>query len=190
MAKEIIEDQQFSGIVYTEDTFKPADYENCRFTSCQLAGINLSHVNFMDCVFENCDLSMAKLGNTGFKGVALKGCKLLGLHFEDVNPFLLELSFADCQLNLSSFFNLTLKKTRFSNCGLKEVDFSGCDLTQAVFHNCDMLGAAFGDTVLEKADLRTAFNYSIDPERNKLKKAKFSLTGLPGLLQKHDIDVG
>jgi fluoroquinolone resistance protein len=134
-------------------------------------------------------MSMAKLGNTAFKDAAFKGCKLLGLHFEDANPFLLALSFSDCQLNLSSFFNLSLKKTRFVNCGMKEVDFSGADLSLAVFDNCDLLGAVFGNTTLERADFRTAFNYSLDPEANKIKKAKFSISGLPGLLGKYNIDI-
>jgi hypothetical protein len=47
--------------------------------------------------------------------------------------------------------------------------------------------ANFDSTNLEKVDLRTAFNYSISPERNRIKKAKFSSQGLVGLLQHHDI---
>jgi fluoroquinolone resistance protein len=42
---------------------------------------------------------------------------------------------------------------------------------------------------LEKADLRTAYNYSIDPSINKIKKAKFSLPGVVGLLSKYDIEI-
>jgi hypothetical protein len=45
----------------------------------------------------------------------------------------------------------------------------------------------FEETNLEKTDLRTAYNYTIDPDKNKLKKAAFSLNGLPGLLSKYDI---
>ena len=41
----------------------------------------------------------------------------------------------------------------------------------AVFHECNLLGAMFDQTNLEKADLRTAINFSIYPEQNKLKKA-------------------
>jgi len=41
--------------------------------------------------------------------------------------------------------------------------------------------------VLEKADFREATNYFIDPEKNRIKKAKFSLNGLPGLLIPYDI---
>jgi len=63
------------------------------------------------------------------------------------------------------------------------------DLAQAVFDNCDLSRAAFNRTILEKADLRTSFNYSIDPDLNKIKKAKFSMPGLVGLLDKFDIVV-
>ncbi|OQA01530.1 MAG: hypothetical protein BWY70_00347 [Bacteroidetes bacterium ADurb.Bin408] len=44
-------------------------------------------------------------------------------------------------------------------------------------------------TNLEKADLRTAFNYIIDPELNHIKKARFSLRGISGLLAKYNIDI-
>jgi fluoroquinolone resistance protein len=49
--------------------------------------------------------------------------------------------------------------------------------------------AIFDNTILEKADFRTSFNYSINPERNKMKKSKFSTAGIAGLLDKYDIEV-
>ena len=51
------------------------------------------------------------------------------------------------------------------------------------------MGAAFENTILEKADFRTSFNYSIDPGKNRIKKAKFSLAGIAGLLEKYDIEI-
>ncbi len=39
----------------------------------------------------------------------------------------------------------------------------------------------------EGVDFRTSFNYSIDPQLNRIKKAKFSLPGIAGLLDKYDI---
>jgi hypothetical protein len=42
---------------------------------------------------------------------------------------------------------------------------------------------------LEKADIRTSHNYTIDPEKNKVKKAKFSIHGIAGLLDKYDIEI-
>jgi uncharacterized protein YjbI with pentapeptide repeats len=72
---------------------------------------------------------------------------------------------------------------------MHEVDFTECDLCNSVFDNCDLTGAAFDKTNIEKADFRTSFSYIIDPEKNRIKKAKFSLTGLPGLLNKYDIEI-
>ena len=59
--------------------------------------------------------------------------------------------------------------------------------SQAVFDGCDLADAVFERTVLEKADLRGAINYSIDPAVNRVKKARFSLEGVRGLLGKYDI---
>ena len=77
----------------------------------------------------------------------------------------------------------------FGNCSLKQVDFEETELTLAAFNNCDLLHARFIKTILEKADLRTAINYSFDPEINKIKKAKFSYPGVQGLLDKYNIDI-
>ncbi|HWY33074.1 MAG TPA: pentapeptide repeat-containing protein, partial [Nitrosopumilaceae archaeon] len=87
------------------------------------------------------------------------------------------------------FYKTKLKKTAFKNSTIQEADFSECDLTNAIFENCDLTGATFVNTNLEKADFRTSFNYSIDPELNRIKKAKFSLHGIVGLLDKYDIEI-
>jgi len=78
---------------------------------------------------------------------------------------------------------------RFSNVTLVEADFTQSDLTDATFDQCELAGATFDNTILEKADLRTSFNYSLDPEKNKIKKAKFSLPAVTGLLHKYDIEI-
>jgi hypothetical protein len=49
------------------------------------------------------------------------------------------------------------------------------------------LDAKFENTNLEKADFRTAFNYSFNPDLNQIKKAKFAVQGLAGLLLHHQI---
>jgi hypothetical protein len=43
--------------------------------------------------------------------------------------------------------------------------------------------------MLKNADLSTSYNFTIDPENNVIKRAKFSVHGLPGLLAKFDIKV-
>lgn len=77
----------------------------------------------------------------------------------------------------------------FTDCSMIAVDFMKADLTEVIFDRCDLYRALFSQTVLEKADFRTSFNYSLDPEKNKIKKAMFSLEHVKGLLDKHDIVV-
>ena len=182
-----MEDQEFKGIDYTENKLAKGEYENCRFINCLFSNSDISKIDFMECEFENCDLSMAKITNTAFKDVRFKDCKLLGLHFEDCNPFLLTLGFEGCQLNLSSFYKLKLKNTKFINCILREVDFLETDLSASVFDNCDFAGAIIKNNNFEKADFRRSYNFSIDPEINNIKKAKFSMSALAGLLDKYQI---
>ena len=122
---------------------------------------------------------------------------MLGLNFGDCNDFGFVVSFDTCILKHSSFVSMAtslkqrirLKQTVFKNSQLEEVDFTECDLTSAVFDNCDLTKAIFKDTILEKADFRTASNYSIDPELNRIKRAKFSRLGIAGLLDKYDIEI-
>ena len=114
---------------------------------------------------------------------------MLGLHFEDCNKFGLTLHFENCILNNSTFYKLKLKQTNFINSQIKEADFGDCDLTSAIFENCNLEGTIFDNTILEKADLRTSYNYIIDPENNRLKNAKFSLSGVNGLLNKYNIEI-
>ncbi|MCB0588193.1 MAG: pentapeptide repeat-containing protein, partial [Phaeodactylibacter sp.] len=102
---------------------------------------------------------------------------------------LFSVSFEGCQLDLSSFFKRQLKETVFKNCSLREVDFAEANLAGAAFEHCSLNGAIFEKTNLEGADFRTAQHYSIDPEMNRVRKARFSFDGLAGLLEKYDIKV-
>ncbi|HEX6848165.1 MAG TPA: pentapeptide repeat-containing protein, partial [Chitinophagaceae bacterium] len=157
--------------------------------NCDLSDADLSQRVFLDCEFNSCNLSGSNFVKTGLKNIKFRECKLLGLHFENCDPFLFAVDFDKCLLSLSSFYKIKLKKTRFKDSNLSEVDFTEADLTSSLFDNCDLAGAKFERTILEKADLRTAHNYSIDPELNKIKKARFSRAGITGLLDKYDIDI-
>ncbi len=90
-------------------------------------------------------------------------------------------------INQASFYQLKLRKTMFRNCQLQETDFTESDFSEARFDQCDLAGATFDRSILEKADFRTAYNYSIHPETNRIKKAKFSLPAVTGLLSRYNI---
>jgi fluoroquinolone resistance protein len=187
MERTYIEDEVFDKIDFTQQRIIKGEYDNCTFTGCNFSGTDLTEISFSECKMTDCNLSMAIIAKAAFKDVQFKNCKLLGLKFDECSDFLFSVSFELCVLHLSSFYKSRLKKTRFLGCNLKEVDFTEADLTSAVFENCDLTDAHFERTVLEKADLRTAFHYSIDPDINSIKGAKFSIEGIPGLLEKYKI---
>jgi uncharacterized protein YjbI with pentapeptide repeats len=163
------------------------EYDSCVFRNCTFANANISMWTFNNCVFDGCDLSMAKLQRTGISNSKFISCKLLGIHFEDSNAIVFSASFKNCNLNLSSFFKMKIKKMSFANCSLQEVDFTNTDLSESVFAECDLLKAHFENTILDKTDFRSAFNFSIRPDENRLKKTKFSRETVTGLL--HHLDI-
>jgi uncharacterized protein YjbI with pentapeptide repeats len=100
-----------------------------------------------------------------------------------------EFLFTDCLLDYAKFYALKLKKMKFINCSMIAADFMSSDLTEVLFDNCNLRRAVFIDTIANKADFSTSYDYSFDPEKNKIKKAVFSMEGLKGLLEKYDIVV-
>lgn len=189
MEQSYTTEKTFDKVNFSEDPLVKGDYENCHFINCDFSKTDLSHFYFSGCEFTGCNLSMVKLVKTSFQDIKFKDCKMLGLLLGNCNEFGLSFSFENCILNHSSFYKAKIKKTIFRNSQLQEVDFTECDLTGALFDNCDLLNAMFEYTIIEKADFRNAHNYSIDPEINRMKKAKFSLQGVAGLLNKYDIDI-
>jgi uncharacterized protein YjbI with pentapeptide repeats len=133
-------------------------------------------------MFINCDLSLAKIRPVVFCDVQLKDCKMLGLQFDTANEYGLNFSFDHCTLDNSSFTNTKIKSTLFQHSQLREVDFTNCDLSESTFLQCDLHHAIFDSSNLEKVDFRTSFHYSIDPQRNKLKKSMHAYPALLGLL--------
>jgi fluoroquinolone resistance protein len=184
-----VDNQTFERIYFKENPLKKGDYENCTFNNCDFSNTDLSEIKFIDCNFICCNLSLVKLIKTALRDIKFKNCKMLGLHFDDCNDFGLSFGFEDCSLNHSSFYKIKIPRTIFKNSQLHEIDFTECDLTNSVFNNCDLSRAIFENTIIEKADFRTSYNYSIDPQINRIKKAKFSLTGISGLLYKYDIEI-
>ncbi len=189
MSEVYVKNKNFKGENYLENILAKGDYESCIFSECNFLNSDLSEISFHRCEFINCDLSMATITDTAFKNVKFQNCKLLGLRFDKCDSFNLSFQFENCILSFASFFKLKLKNIRFVDCKLNEVDFSKTDLTNSIFTNCDLDRAAFDDTNLENADLGTAFNFSINPEANRIKKAKFSHNNISGLLHKYDISI-
>lgn len=182
-----ISDKTFKNQDYSKNRLPKAEYENCIFKGCNFSNSYLDNQNFLECEFIDCNLSNANIAHTTFNEVVFSDCKMIGVKFETLNDFLLSFRFNNCALNLCSFYQMELKNQRFDTCKLIEADFTEANLTESVFDNCDLNKAMFIHSILEKVDFRTAFNLSFDPEKNRLKKAKFSKENVLGLLSKFDI---
>jgi len=189
MNDNYIENFTFKGKDYTKNGIPKGEYDNCTFINCNFSNLHLSNIEFIECDFEDCNFSNSNIKNTSFKEVIFSTCKLVGLNFSECNPFLLAFSFNDCQLNLASFYQLKLKNTTFKNCNLQETDFTESDISNSKLDNCDLKRTIFYNTNLENVDFRSSYNYSINPEINTIKNAKFSLTGIAGLLEKYNISI-
>lgn len=187
MSKTFIAGRHFQDTVFTGRQLEAGTYEDCRFERCSFPQADLSGIIFTDCSFEDCDLSGASLRGTAFRQVRFAGAKLLGLRFDDCAAFLLAFRFERCLMDYTSFYGLKVHKTSFSGCRLHGAEFASADMTEAVFDDCDLAGAVFEGTNLEKADLRHARNFSIDPEANRLRGARFSTDNVAGLLGKYGL---
>ncbi len=181
------DEEIYKGVDYTIKDIAKGEYDGCTFIHCNFSGIHASDIGFIECEFIDCNFSNATITNTAFKDVIFKDCKLVGLKFNECDPFLLALKFTNCQLNLASFYQLSIPNTHFINCNLQEVDFTETNLSKAVFDNCDLKNAIFDETGLENANFASAFNFEINPAKNQLKKALFSSSNIIGLLKSFDI---
>ncbi|MGB6268858.1 MAG: pentapeptide repeat-containing protein [Olleya sp.] len=77
----------------------------------------------------------------------------------------------------------------FKDSIFESTDFTEANLTESKFENCNIKVAVFESSDLEKADFTTAYYYSINPERNKIKAAKFSKYQIEGLLDSYKIHI-
>jgi fluoroquinolone resistance protein len=187
MERDYTEGQTFKNLDFKQNPLPRSTYEDCTFINCDFSGVILSGFEFADCSFSGCNLSLTPVEHTAFRQVTFRDCKMLGLRFDQCNPFGFSLSLERCNLSHASFYKVKMKKTRFIQVILEEADCTEADLSGSVLDRCELQGAIFDQTNLEQADLRSAVNYSLDPARNRLKKAKFGLSGVPGLLLHHQI---
>ena len=186
---EIIEDKTFTKITAETVAGQKRTFENCKFINCDFSYADFSGVIFIECSFDDCNWTLIKLSTTGLQNIMFKGCKLSGADFSKSNDFLFGVSFDNCILDNAIFYKKKNKGAKFTDCSMVETDFTEADLTDVQFINCNLNRAFFDRTVLKNADLRTSYNFIIDPDSNNIKKARFSVQGLPGLLVKYDIRI-
>lgn len=189
MLSNYILDLQIQNKLFGTEDIMYRDFEHCTFTNCDFTQCNYLGVAFMDCEFINCDFTEAKINYVSFRDVMFTGCNFTGVNFAMVDTLLFKFVFKDCILDYAKFYTLKIKGTVFTGCRMIAADFMSADLTEAIFDNCDLHKSVFIDTIANKTDFYSSYNFTIDPEKNKLKRAIFSQSGLKGLLTKHEIIV-
>jgi len=107
-----------------EEFQEKSTYEACRFSGLDLTAQTIKGSKFIDCTFEECNLSNCSLVEASFQGVHFNNCKLLGLHFENTNPFGFACNFLNCQMKHVSFYQLNIQNCSFENCDLEGADFT------------------------------------------------------------------
>lgn len=162
-------------------------YENCEFVNCVLSDI--SQLTFINCSFKNCNLSNCIVNNSMIQDVSFLDCKLLGVNFSQAKDFAFTVFCKHCNLDYASFDKKKLNKSVFDHCKMHNVNFTLADLSKSKLINCDLLEAHFSQTNIATVDFTSSHNFSINPENNQIKKAKFLMQDLEKLLYQYDIIV-
>ncbi len=85
----------------------------------------------------------------------------------------------DKELNAINYVETPLAKGIYENYAFNRCIFTNSDLSNIIFVECEFV----------ECDLRRSFNLSIDPELNRIRRAKFSAEGITGLLDKYDLTI-
>lgn len=188
MSAAYFTDQQWEDIIFEEDNILTnATYENCTFIRCDFCQMDLSAFQFIDCTFIECNLQLIKMTKTLWRDVVFTQSKMIGLRFDEAQNLGLAIKCEHCNLSQSVFYGCKLIQASFEHCNLEHCDFTSADCKKTSFAYAQLLHTQFDQTNLQEADFRHAQNFQINPNNNKLKKAKFSKDGLSGLLTSYQL---
>lgn len=165
------------------------EFENCIFENCDWSQKNFKGSTFIDCEFIDCNLTAIDFSGVGLKNVTFNQCKMLGIAFQSCDDFLFSIHCKGSVLNMSSFVRKKLVDSTFFMCDLKEVNFAEANLTKVDFFECNLENAFFNSTNLTKVNLKTAHNFTIDPNFNTVQNLEITTSGLAGLLTKFQLKI-
>jgi fluoroquinolone resistance protein len=186
---DYIENAEFEKLTFDQLPGGVREFEDCTFTLCDFQGVSLTRLQFNRCVFRDCNFALTHWPESQLSQAKFYDCKLTGARLDQLNRFNLSMSFVNCNLDHAVFTGLKIPSTRFESCMLRQTDFSDADLSTSIFLQSDLRDAAFAHTNLEYADFRSSSNVWPDPESNSMRRAKFDLIQLPGLLRRFDLDI-
>ena len=183
------EGETFKGIHLADADLSGRNFEDCSFVGCEFIGCNFRNATFSECSFENCNLSNISLTQAKFGEVILIECKLVGLNFSSCKKLLFSIKLESCILQMCNFSGLKMNDLCFTKSEFKDCDFFEANLSSADLSYCNLKGTLFESCDLSEADFRYATAYSIDPNQNKLNKAKFSMPEVLTFLEPLGIEI-
>lgn len=181
------EGQVFKSEDFSKKSLESNSFINCSFDRCNFSESILRNAKFCSCTFTNCNFSLIKLEGSRLQDVWFVDCKIVGAEFFKCDKTFFSVFFKNSLLHYCNFSDLIMKNATFNGCKLKENHFTNTYLVSADFSHADLSGTIFHKCDLSKADFSTATQYDINPEANKIKKAKFSLPEAANLLKGFDI---
>lgn len=185
------EGRSFSGLDLHGRELRFKAFYGCVFTRCSFLETTFISCKFVDCEFRECNLGLCRVRDCSFSNTRFQDSQVIGVDWTEASwpkrGFLRTIDFDRCALNHSTFIGLSLRGIDLTRCVARDVDFTEADLSRANLTHTDFSQSRFLHTDLTEADLTDATNYSIAPNRNVLKKTKFSLPEAISLLYGLDI---
>jgi fluoroquinolone resistance protein len=184
------DDQTFTQVRMDSVEIASSVFSDCTFVRCSFGKTTFRSCRFLNCVFQHCDLSLARVPNAFFSGVRFEDSKTVGVSWSDAKwsgKIQEPLAFVRCVVSHASFNSLQLMALKLCDCLAVDVDFRDANLSGADFTGTDLSESLFSNTNLCGADFSKARNYSINPGRNILTRAKFSLPEALALLYSLEI---
>lgn len=181
------DNETFTDTHFTLSDLADDVYENCVFEYCSFEDIG--SIIFVGCSFNLCNMSNARVNGATLNQCIFHQCKLLGIHFEDFNQSLFQITARDTDFSYSTFTDTNLSKMSLSECRWHDVDFTNTNLSGSILKSGDFLGAKFESTNLEKATMLGSQNYKLDPKINKITGAFFNYPEVLSLLDTFKIHI-
>ena len=116
------------------------------------AGPALDLLDLEDSVATDLDWSNQQTKRLGALRAEVRRCRLTGTELAEAA--LIDVSFADCRLDLVGLRFAKLERVVFRECRMEECDFYGATLTDVLFESCDLRGARFGEVKVKRVELR------------------------------------
>ncbi len=128
----------------------PLDTNNARLRSVGLAQAAIVDSRWQATTVTGSDLSRASFDSSRLLDVVFDNCDLTGLQM--LGRTTLEIvTFSNCKLAYSNWFDVNLDRVRFVQCQLRDARFASLSVSEVQMLECDLSGASFDGLLLEEA---------------------------------------